>query len=234
MGILSLQERRRVRMFVHREQYGRFVSCLVFVPRERYTTPVRIGIADVLVDAFAASSYEWNTRLSASVLARLHYVLRVDPGRVAGTIVDVAAVEARVAAAARAWADDLRDALVTAHGEETGLDLMRVWGVAFPASYQEDAGAAEALADLAELPRSTPTVHRRSRCGSRASTGKLDLKLYGLGAQPSLSEVLPRLSNMGVVVDDEHPYTITPAGRAARWIKHFRLRGPADTPSDGV
>jgi len=230
MGILRLQERRRVRMFVHREQYGRFVSCLVFVPRERYTTPVRIGIADVLIDAFGASSYEWNTRLSASVLARLHYVLRVDPAASLNRSVDVAAVEARVGAAARAWADDLRDALVRAYGEEAGLDLLRVWGVAFPASYQEDAGAAEALADLGELAAldadgAPPLAVRLS-----GSTEHLDLKLYGLGAQPSLSEVLPRLSNMGVIVDDEHPYTITPASRAARWIKHFRLRGPADAP----
>ena len=60
MGILGLQERRRVRVFVHREQYGRFVSCLVFVPRDRYTTPVRLRVAKRLVEAFGASSYEWN------------------------------------------------------------------------------------------------------------------------------------------------------------------------------
>jgi len=231
MGVLRLQERRRVRMFVHREQYGRFVSCLVFVPRERYTTPVRIGIANVLVDAFGASSYEWNTRLSASVLARLHYVLRVDPTASLDRSVDIDAVEARVAAAARAWTDDLRDALVRAYGEEGGLDLLRVWGVAFPASYQEDVSAVEALGDLAEFTAldadgGPPLAVRLS-----GSTEHLDLKLYGLGAQPSLSEVLPRLSNMGVIVDDEHPYTITPADRPVRWIKHFRLRGPADAPS---
>jgi glutamate dehydrogenase len=231
MGILGLQERRQVRMFVHREQYGRFVSCLVFVPRDRYTTPVRVGIADVLVDAFAALSYEWNARLSASVLARLHFVLRVDPASSLDRAVDAAAVQARVAAAARAWADDLRDALVSAHGEEMGLDLWRIWGAAFPASYQEDVPAAEAPADLVELAAldgddAPPFAVRLS-----AAVEHLDLQLYGLGAQPSLSEVLPRLTNMGVIVDDEHPYTITPAGRSVRWIKHFRLRGPADTPS---
>ena len=79
MGILRLQERRQVRMFVTREIYGRFVSCLVFLPRDRYTTPVRPQIADILTEAFRARSHEWNVRLGESVLARLHFVLHVDP-----------------------------------------------------------------------------------------------------------------------------------------------------------
>ena len=78
MGILRLQERRRVRLFVHREPYGRFVSCLVFIPRDRYTTQVREHIAHLLVDAYGSKGYEWNTRLSDSVLARLHYVLHLE------------------------------------------------------------------------------------------------------------------------------------------------------------
>ncbi len=99
-----------MRMFVHREQYGRFVSVLVYLPRDRYNTPVRVRIAELLLEEFGATGYEWNTYLSASVLARLHFVLRVDP--LVTPDVDVDTIEARVAAAARAWTDDLRDALV--------------------------------------------------------------------------------------------------------------------------
>ena len=232
MGILALQERRRVRLFVHREQYGRFISCLAFVPRDRYSTTVRLRIADVLLEAFAAEGYEWNARLSQSVLARLHYVLRVDPTTSLEQGVDIAAVETRVAAAARSWTDDLRDALVRTYGEEDGLDLMRVWSGAFPTSYQEDVPAAEAPADLAEMialdaPDARPLAVRLG-----GNDDHLDLEIYGLGAQPSLSVVLPRLTNMGVTVDDEHPYPITPVGLSERWIKHFRMHGPAVTPPD--
>jgi glutamate dehydrogenase len=230
LGILALQERRRVRIFVHREQYGRFVSCLVFVPRDRYSTTVRLRIADVLLGAFGATNYEWNARLSESVLARLHYVLRVDPQTAVDASVDIQALEARVAAAARAWTDDLHDAFVRKHGEEQGLDLLRVWNNAFPASYQEAVPAADAPADVAELlaldADGAPPLSARLS----GVDGVLDFELYGLGAQPSLSEVLPRLTNLGVTVDDEHPYTITPAGRPERWIKHFRMRGPDATP----
>ena len=231
MGILGLQERRRVQVFVHREQYGRFVSCLIFVPRDRYTTPVRVRVAKRLVEAFGALSYEWNAYLTESVLARLHYVLRVDPTETLDRRVDVGDLERRVSLAARTWGDDLHDTLVSAHGEEQGLDLFRTWNGAFPIAYQEEFTAIDALDDLNELAA-------RGTAGAPARavrlTGKadyLDLKLYGLGAQPSLSDVLPRLTNMGVIVDDERPYTISPEGLEPRWIKHFRLRAPADAPT---
>jgi glutamate dehydrogenase len=229
LGILALQERRRVRMFVHREQYGRFVSCLVYLPRDRYATPVRVRIASLLLEAFGASSYEWNTYLSASVLARLHFVLRVDPQTTLERGVDLDALEAQVAQAARAWTDDLREALISARGEEEGLDLLRVWSGAFPASYQENLPAAEAVADLAELvaldePGAPPLRVRLDDDGNH-----LRFAIYGLGAQPSLSDMMPRLADMGVLVDDEHPYTITPVDRPVRWIKAFWLRGPAET-----
>jgi glutamate dehydrogenase len=231
MGILSLQERRRVRLFVHREQYGRFVSCLVFLPRDRYTTPVRERVAKVLIDAFGATSYEWNTRLSASVLARLHLVLRVDPTVALDRAVEPAELEAAVANAARAWADDLQDTLISARGEEEGLDLLRTWNRAFPASYQEDFPARDALVDIGELTAIGSEGAPRLAVGLAGDVDHLDLKVYGLGAQPSLSDVLPSLTNLGVIVDDEHPYQVAPVGMETRWIKHFRLRAPVEVPS---
>jgi glutamate dehydrogenase len=223
MGILRLQERRRVRLFVHREPYGRFVSCLVFIPRDRYNTQVRERIAERLLDAYGSTSYQWNTRLSESALARLHYVLHLHtPGT---HPVDVAALEQQVAAAARAWVDDLRDVLINSYGEETGLDRLRVWIDAFPASYRDDFAATEALADLPQIDSLTDARPLAARL--TISPDHLDLKLYGRGAQPSLSEILPRLSNLGVVVDDEHPYEITPKDRERCWMKWFRLRAPA-------
>jgi glutamate dehydrogenase len=223
MEILQLQERRRVRCFVYQEIYGRFISCLVFLPRDRYTTPVRIRIADILTETFAARSHEWNTRLSESVLARLHFVLHVDPRD--RHDVDVDALEARIAAAARAWIDDVRDALIAARGEEAGLDTLRIWGEAFPVSYRDWFDARAVLADLGPLEQLDHEGALAVRLEA-ASDHRLDLKLYGCGAQPSLSEVLPHLANMGVTVDDEQPYDIAPKGLEGRWIKYFRLRIP--------
>ncbi|MDQ1479144.1 MAG: glutamate dehydrogenase, partial [Actinomycetota bacterium] len=213
------------------EQYGRFVSCLVFVPRDRYTTPVRLRVAKRLMEAFGASSYEWNAQLSESVLARLHYILRVDPTELLGRHVELGDLERRVSLAARTWGDDLHDTLVSARGEEAGLDLSRTWGNAFPVAYQEEFTAIEALADLTELEALTTGAAPARAVRLAGKVDYLDLKLYGLGEQPSLSDVLPRLTNMGVTVDDERPYTIRPEALEPRWIKHFRMRAPTDVPN---
>jgi glutamate dehydrogenase len=229
-GILRLQERRRVRLFVHHEPYGRFVSCLVFIPRDRYTTQVREHIARILLEAYATDEYQWNTRLSESALARLHYVLHLDQTAKTQNRVDVAALERSVAGAARAWVDDLRDALVAARGEEPGLDTLRIWSDAFPGAYQYDFDAAEAMSDLPILEQLDENRSLSARL--TIGTGHLDLKLYGCGTQPSLSDVLPRLTNMGLVVDDEHPYEVRPRNLVPRWMKWFRLHAPEGTTVD--
>jgi glutamate dehydrogenase len=223
MGILRLQERRHVRIFVNREVYGRFVSCMVFLPRDRYTTPVRVQIADIVSEAFRARSHEWNVRLGESVLARLHFVLHVDPHDEAAP--DIKQLETLVASATRAWVDDFRDALVATRGEEDGLSLLHTWADAFPGAYHDDFDAREALADLVLLPNLEVDAPLAVRLSARDDQ-HADLKLYGAGAQPSLSAVLPSLTNMGVVVEDERPYDIEPKGLPRRWIKHFRLEVP--------
>ncbi len=119
---------------------------------------------------------------------------------------------------------------IATHGEEPGLAVLRIWSGAFPPAYQDDFDATEALADLGQLDALGPTRPVAARLTS--SGGHLDLKLYGIGAQPSLSSVLPHLSNLGVIVDDEHPYAIEPKGLEARWMKWFRLHTPDATLVD--
>jgi glutamate dehydrogenase len=80
MGILHLQERQRVRFFVRRDTYGRFFSCLVFVPRDRYNTVIRERMQDILLKAFDGVNVEYNVRLSESVLARIHFIIYTKPG----------------------------------------------------------------------------------------------------------------------------------------------------------
>ena len=41
MGVLRLAGRRRLRLFARRDVYGRFYSCLVYLPRDRYNTENR-------------------------------------------------------------------------------------------------------------------------------------------------------------------------------------------------
>ena len=117
LGILHLGERRQVRLFVRRDAFGRFLSCLVYLPRERFSTENRQRVQDILQEAFGGTSVDYTTRVSESVQARLHVVVYTEQGAIPEY--DVAEIEARLAAATRAWTDDLRDALSEQLGRST-------------------------------------------------------------------------------------------------------------------
>src|SRR5215218_6321321 len=135
MGILHLQERQRVRLFVRRDAYGRFFSCLVFVPRDRYNTQIRRRMQNILQRAFNCTNVEFNVRLSESVLARLHFIIYVTPGEVPDY--DLDNIEERLVEATRSWTDNLYDALIEHFGEERGTELFRKYREAFPPGYRD-------------------------------------------------------------------------------------------------
>jgi glutamate dehydrogenase len=223
MGILGLGERQRVRLFVRRDEYERFLSCLVFLPRDRFNTQNRERVQEILRSAFGAESIDWELRLSESVLVRIHFVARTTPGELPDY--DVDEIESRIVAATRSWTDDLYDALIEECGEERGNDLFRRYGQAFPAAYRADWVARSAVADIERL--------EELRAGDRlgmslyrpleAAPGFVRCKLFRSDAPVSLSEVLPMFENMGLKVADERPYEVRLRDGSAAWICDFGL-----------
>ncbi|HET8821428.1 MAG TPA: NAD-glutamate dehydrogenase [Thermoleophilaceae bacterium] len=223
IGILHLGERQRLRLFARRDPYGRFFSLLVFVPRDRFNTENRRRIEAILRDHTSARSIDYTTRVSESVLVRLHFVAYVERGE--GPEFDAREVETLLVAATRSWSDDLREALLDELGEARGGDLFERYGDAFPAAYRADWVARSALADILhieDLPESDGlgiTLYRPLEAGPRA----LRAKLFRAGRALMLSDVLPLFENMGVQVADERPYPITPRGADGVWIYDFGL-----------
>jgi glutamate dehydrogenase len=148
-GILELGERQRVRLFLRADRYERFVSCLVYIPRDRFNTANRLRIGELLSDALGAESVDWELRLTEWVLVRIHYTLRLAPGTLPD--VDVRALEAKVVEATRTWDDELSAVLTEEAGEEAGTALFRRYGSAFPAAYRDDLMARSALADVQRI-----------------------------------------------------------------------------------
>jgi len=224
-GILRLQHRRRVRIFVRRDPFRRFVTCIVYLPRDRYTTDVRRKMTAILETAFGATDHEYQARVSESVLARLYFVLQTPPG--APPDVDITAVEEQIERAARSWSDNLRDALTAVHGEADGQRLVRRYGEAFPLVYQDATSITTAVDDIAYLEGvpAPPDVGLRLTTEARG----LVLALFGAGDPLPLSTVMPYLTTMGVSVVDEHPYEITTQDGAKYWIADFGLRLDHDT-----
>src|SRR4051812_38133615 len=236
MGILHLGERQRLRLFARRDPFGRFFSLLVFVPRDRFNTENRRRIEAILRTATGASTIDYTTRVSESVLVRLHFVAYVEPG--VDPTFDQRDVEMMLVAATRSWADDLEEALLDELGEARGGELFQRYGDAFPAAYRADWVARTALADIVhveELPESDGlgiSLYRPLEAGPRM----LRAKLFRAGRPLMLSDVLPLFENMGVQVADERPYPITPRGRDGVWIYDFGLTysGEGDLNTGGI
>ncbi len=226
MGIAALQERRRVRVFARSELFGRFVTVMVYMPRDRYNTVARTGIQDLLLEAYGGSSADWTTDISQSVLSRTLFHLRVDSGHVA--VVDVPALEARIEALLRDWLDDFVAELVHEEGEHIGVGLGRTYAKAFSQDYQGAFSPRIAIADVQQMEglgdngQLSLNVYREP--GQPRNAFKL--KLYRRGERVSLTAVMPTLSNLGVEVVDERPYEVHPEGQESIWIYDFWLEYP--------
>ncbi len=224
VGILHLGERQRFRLFVRRDPFQRFVSCLIYVPREHYTTELRQKWQAILLQAFNGSGSEFNVHLSESVLARIQMTVRTQPGHIPAF--DVRELEARLAAAARRWDDELKTALIEAAGEARGVQLLRQFGSAFPAAYREEFEARAAVPDVEMMTRlsdAEPLGMNLYR-PLEAAPGHLRFKLLRRGEPLTLSDSLPMLEHMGMKVLDELPYRIAPADSAPIWIHDFGLK----------
>ncbi|MEP6634703.1 MAG: NAD-glutamate dehydrogenase domain-containing protein, partial [Luteimonas sp.] len=209
-GILGLQERVRSKLFVRRDRYGRFYSVLVYIPRDRFNTDVRLRIESMLKDALRADRVDTNVVVGESPLAQLHMIVRPRAGEKFD--VDQATLEGELAKIVRNWQDELRERLILNHGEEQGLALAHRYGRALSTAYIEEVTPAIAASDVAHMAGlATPADLRLSLYRTARTVpgeGGLRFKLYRQGSDLPLSDVLPMMENMGLRVISEHPYRI--------------------------
>jgi len=208
LGILAAGERQRLRLFLWRDPYERFVSCLVYVPREAYSTELRKKFQAILIEAFAGQRADFSVMLGDPLLARVHFTVRTLPGQVPHF--DRREIQSRLAAAARRWDDELREALVDELGEGRGLALFKQWAAAFPQVYRELHRGRAAVPDLLKVDALTPEQPLglslyRPLAGSAHDLG---FKVYRRGAPVVLSDSLPMLEHMGVRVLGEDNFRI--------------------------
>lgn len=223
--VLHLQERRKSQLFLRTDEYGRFVSCLIYIPRDRYTTAVRLKMEAILRGAFHGSSVDYTTRVSESVLARLHFVVRVAPGEPIPTV-DEKDLQQRLIEATRTWDEDLSEVARIEYGEEAGARLVGLYGKAFPEAYKEDFSARVGVVDLRqfELLDNMDATRLNLYHEPGSPSAERRFKLYRRG-RLSLTAVLPLFTHFGVEVIDEHPYQIDRADGVAVHVYDFGLKG---------
>ncbi|MFE6163776.1 NAD-glutamate dehydrogenase [Streptomyces sp. NPDC056486] len=237
-SVLYLQERRRLRLYLRKDEYGRYYSALVYLPRDRYTTGVRLRIIDILKEELGGDSVDFTAWNTESILSRLHFVVRVAPGGGLPQLTDADTdrIEARLVEAARSWADGFGEALTAECGEERAAELLRRYSGAFPEGYKADHTPRAAVADLQHLEqlkqgREDFALSLYEPVG--AAPGERRFKIYRSGGQVSLSAVLPVLQRLGVEVTDERPYELRCTDRTNAWIYDFGLRMPKTQNGNG-
>ena len=229
-SVLHLQERRAVKLFVRRDVYNRYLSCLVYLPRDRYTTAVRLKMQQILKDAIGAETVTYAAYVTESVLARVHFVVRMKSGETVGDY-DADLLEQQVIEATRAWADDFTAALHAQGGDVAVTQLNRQYAHAFPEAYKEDFDARVAVNDAAVLeglPADDGLAMSLYSPIDEEWDGERRFKVFRTGSALSLSQVLPHLNNMGVEVVDERPYEIRRGDGTTAYIYDFGLKAPED------
>ena len=227
LGIMQLQQRPRLALFVRLDDFGRFVSSLVYVPRERFTFALREKIQRRLESAFHGKVTAFYTQMADTPLARVHYIVKTTPGEVPEF--DLRQIEKTLARDARSWLEHLREHLVSRVGDEEGSALSRRFGEGFPVSYREFYQAKAAVPDIRML---TEMEERQAEFEVRLyrphgiGADGMRLKLYRRGRYLALSEALPILENLGLRVESEVPFKVRPGSGPAVWIHDFELRSP--------
>ena len=210
MGILELRQRARTRLFMRRDRYGRFFSCMVFVPRDRFNTSVRERIEKLLGTALHAQQIDSSVQMGEGALARVTLVLRPKIGD--HPSYDLRELEQGVDNIVRSWADDVRDALIELLGDQSGVVLANKYAKSLPPGYIADVTPAVAAGDIHQLSLlEGDNALRMSFYHPASDPDTLRFKVYRSGSDIALSEVLPQLENLGLRVLTEHVYEVADA-----------------------
>lgn len=242
-SIMRLQERRRTRLFLRPDAYGRFMSAMVYLPRDRYTTSVRLRIEQALREAFKAESLSFEVQMSESALARLFYRIRLPrTADVTAPEVNREDLERTLARAVRSWPEGMAEVFRENYGQDEGAALAQLWADAFPASYRVDFEVEDAIADVQKFQQLQAqaeqfqserapllTVYRPAdRDQTLAPREDARVKLY-LNQAESLSGIIPFFQHLGLAVLDERPFEITRADGHVFFLYDLGLKYP-----DGV
>ena len=223
MAILQLDERPRIRVLARLDRFDRYVSILCYVPRDRYTTEVRLNIGTYLATIYEGRLSAWYVTYPEGPLARVHFIVGRDKGDTPRP--DQTELEQAVATMVRTWADSLRDAVKAKFDPVKARHLSERYALAFHGGYKEVYNAETALADVMKV--ETLSEERQTGINFFRSAGtkadRLSLKVFNQGAPIPLSARVPLLENMGFRVINERTYRITPTDTPLAYLHEMTL-----------
>ena len=230
MSILRIQERKQVKVFIRQDPYGPFCSALLFVPREIYSTSLRQRAEQILCQQLGAEDSEFTTYFSESVLARVHFILKLK-GRVE---FNQEVIDHEIMRAAASWNDELRAGVLETFGEVRGNKLLARFADGFNAAYQEAFRPQSAVADIhhfAKMDDGRP-LSMEFYQSQDDHERHVHLKLYHFVKPLALADQIPIMKNLGLRVLSENPYLVRSSAGETVWIHDFLLRVSGHSPVD--
>ena len=225
LGVLQIRGSQKVALFARRDAFNRFVSCLIYVPRERYTAQLRGIMREIVEQGFGARVSVIYLEVSDEAHARLQFIVPTPAGRPVDF--DLHAIEKRLAEAGSDWRDAFSQALAETHGEAEGLEVYELYEDAFPASYRERHGTGQALTDIAKIESVLRTGAIAADLWRPAGLDAfwVHFRIYHPDEQLPLSDVLPMLENTGLRVIGETAHRIVRKGAGRDvWLHDFAMQ----------
>ena len=231
LGVLRLYKRPRVKLFTNRDRFDRYVSALVFIPRDRFNSDTRAEIGNLLADTFRGRVTSFSPFFGDAALVRVHFIIGIEPGAPEGP--GAAELTNQIRRLCRNWGDDLLEAMRRAHEGALPAELYQKYERAFGAGYIERAEIADTLRDIGALEAlsgDAPIIRAYRRAGDPAQTVRI--KIYRSGGPFPLSRLIPTIENMGLSVIQEAGFEVNPDDGDVMWIHDFHTEQQNGLPID--
>ncbi len=228
-GIVAICGRSQVRFFAREDKFKRFVSCLIFTPRERSNSDLREKIKEYLADLYNGEIADSFVQITDSNLIRFHLIVRTNNGI---PTINEFMVEQEITKMTRIWSDDLSESIKSTFGDEKRISLLGKYKNAFSISYINRFDAKSAASDIKwieECLESKAALFNLNKDSENLPEDVVELKIYSAEKEIILSEIMPILESFGFNVIQEHTYTVTAEEDAKNrskqkaWIHYFHL-----------
>ena len=223
MGILDLQDRKKTKLFVRRDIFNKFVSCLVYVPRDNFNTEIRMQMEEILLQEFGGIEIIATPSFSESLLARVHFIIRIDAKEYKEY--DYTDIENKIIKITRSWSDEFCGCILDKYGEFEGNSLNNNYAKSFPESYKETYPAAIGVCDLDYITKLSIDNELNLSIYRSVTMAKsyVGIKLFQAYKPIPLSDALPILENMSLKVITSKSFELKVKSGESIWVSDFEM-----------
>lgn len=230
VGIVSICGRSKVKFFARKDKFERFVSCLIFTPKDRSNSELRTKIRNYLAKVYNGEVADFFVQINDSNLVRIHIIIRNNSSI---PNVDDLKVEKEIAKMTRIWMDDLLQTVKAKYSDDRALDIYSKYKNSFSISYKNRFSARRAAIDISYIEdciNQKNTIFKFYKSSQDLDKDIIELKIYNPHAEVPLSKIMPILNSFNLEVIKEHTYPIeiNKEGRVRErdivWINYFNLK----------